>query len=97
MLYDTASITPCYISGKLIARNRRPQDKIKTCGMTKKLKELFIKNKIPATQRNILPLICDKDSIIYVPKTAIDDRHKAAEHTDGSEAFRIFIYSGTPS
>lgn len=97
VLYDTASLIPCCISGKLVARNRRPQDKVKTCGMTKKLKELFIKNKIPAMQRNILPLICDEDSILYVPKTAIDDRHKAAQHTAGSETFRIFIYSGTPS
>lgn len=96
-LYDSVTLDSCQISGELIARNRQPQDKVETCGMHKKLKELFTKSKTPADKRNSLPVICDDSGILYVPKVVVNDTHKVNEHAVGSNALRIFIYSGTPS
>ena len=58
----------------LYIRYRSAGDKIKSAGHTKKIKELFIHNKIPAETRALLPLVCDSEEILYVPGVALADK-----------------------
>jgi len=53
---------PCEI------RSRLPGDRFRPLGLAaeKKLKELFIAAKIPANQRSRVPLVCDRDGIVWV-------------------------------
>lgn len=50
-------------------RNRRNGDKVKTASGTKKLKDIFINEKVPLDQRNQIPIFLNKDQeIIWIPK-----------------------------
>jgi tRNA(Ile)-lysidine synthase len=61
------------ISG-LKVRNRKVGDRICIFGVNKSLKKLFIEKKIPKEYRNMIPIICDDDGILYVPFVGIADR-----------------------
>ena len=52
----------------LAIRSRLPGDRFQPLGLPadKKLKELFIEAKIPANQRSRVPLVCDRDGIVWV-------------------------------
>lgn len=52
----------------LSIRSRRPGDRFRPLGLAaeKKLKELLIEAKIPAHLRSGVPLVCDKDGIVWV-------------------------------
>ncbi|MHB8836399.1 MAG: tRNA lysidine(34) synthetase TilS [Candidatus Methylomirabilia bacterium] len=52
----------------LTIRSRLPGDRLRPLGLAaeKKLKELLIEAKIPARQRNRVPLVCDRDGIVWV-------------------------------
>ncbi len=53
----------------LTIRSRIEGDKIKTTGGTKKLKDVFINEKIPMKTRNILPIILDNNqNILWIPR-----------------------------
>ncbi len=96
-LYDSTVLDTSLLQGELYVRNRASGDTVKSGGMTKKVKELFIHKKIPAGERNALPFVCDSSGILYIPKTAVCDRHKKAGASENNK-LRIFIYySGTPS
>ena len=60
---DRAAITP-----PLQIRSRRPGDRFQPLGLRaeKKLKELLIEAKIPAGRRVDVPLVCDRDGIVWV-------------------------------
>ena len=58
----------------LTARSRQSGDKIRLNGMSKSLKRLMNEAEIPEKIRFSLPVICEKDEIIFVPYTAICDR-----------------------
>ncbi len=62
------------IKDGLNVRNRRVGDKILINGMHKSLKKLFIEKRVPAEYRNIIPVICDGEEIVYVPFVAISDK-----------------------
>ncbi len=47
-------------------RNRRPGDKIKVNGMTKKIKKIFIDRKIPENERDSYPLLTANGEIVCV-------------------------------
>lgn len=54
----------------LYVRNRKNGDKIETLGLNgrKKIKEIFIENKIPEKIRNTYPIVVDsEDKIIWIP------------------------------
>ena len=61
------SIDSATINGTLIARNRRPGDRILCGGMHKSIKKLLCDHKIPRDLRDRLPLICDDEGILAVP------------------------------
>ncbi|MBR5586758.1 MAG: tRNA lysidine(34) synthetase TilS [Clostridia bacterium] len=60
----------CYFvlpaDGKIAVRSRKSGDRIRVRGMTKKLSDLFIDKKIPASRRDEIPLLTLNDEIIYV-------------------------------
>ncbi len=52
--------------GKLFVRSRQTGDAIRLPGGTKSLKKLFIDRKIPAAQRQQIPVIADRTSVLGV-------------------------------
>ena len=69
------------INGVLIARNRRPGDKIFINGMHKSLKKLMNEKKIPLNLRSRIPIICDESGILAIPFIGIRDEaaHKQSD------------------
>lgn len=69
----------------LTVRNREPGDRFIPLGMTgeKKLKDFFIDEKIPQTERNHTPLILDKRGrIIWLAGLRMDERFKITSNTN---------------
>lgn len=52
--------------GPLVVRSRRSGDSIRLPGGTKSLKKLFIDRKIPAAQREGIPVLCDDRGVLAV-------------------------------
>ena len=52
--------------GKMAIRSRCPGDSIRLSGGTKSIKKLFIDRKIPARQRNQIPVVCDEAGILGI-------------------------------
>ncbi len=94
-LYDMAILDGNAVSGSLVVRGRASGDTVRHGGMTKKLKELFSKKKIPAEHRAILPIVCDGYDILFVPRTVLCDTHKRAVNASNAR-LRIAVYSKTP-
>ncbi|MBE6573607.1 MAG: tRNA lysidine(34) synthetase TilS [Ruminococcaceae bacterium] len=55
------------ISGEITARSRLDGDSYRCGGMTRSLKKLYNSKKLTVTQRNRLPVICDKEGIVWIP------------------------------
>lgn len=60
---DTFTVIP---TGNLTLRTRQSGDSIRLSGGTKSLKKLFIDRKIPAADRNRIPVVCDEQGILGV-------------------------------
>lgn len=71
------------IEGELHIRSRRKGDRFQPLGMssTKKLKEFFIDEKIPRSQRDRIPILTDGNKIMWVIGYSIDDRFKVTTQT----------------
>jgi len=71
-------IKPVYV------RNRREGDRFSPLGMkgTKKLKEFFIDEKVSRFKRDLIPLICDQNGIIWVVGYRLSERYKVASQTE---------------
>ena len=65
-LINTAEVFTVKSHGNVYIRSRQPGDSIRLSGGTKSLKKLFIDRKIPQSQRNQIPVICDDAGIIGV-------------------------------
>jgi tRNA(Ile)-lysidine synthase len=61
-----------YPAGAITVRSRRSGDSIRLSGGSKSLKKLFIDRKIPAAERALVPVICDKQGILAVYGIGID-------------------------
>lgn len=77
------SIDEDKIKGKLFIRNRMSGDKFKPLGMngTKKLKDIFIDKKIDRNKRDLIPIICDEKSIIWIVGIGISEDYKIDNNT----------------
>jgi tRNA(Ile)-lysidine synthase len=66
------------LSGELSIRNRRDGDRFMPLGMgrMKKIKDFFIDNKVPREERNIVPIICTGEDILWISGHRMDDRFK---------------------
>ena len=62
------------IVGDLCVRNRRVGDRILIHGINKSVKKLMIDKRIPKEYREVLPIICDAEGVIYIPFVGISDR-----------------------
>ncbi len=71
------------IDGKLNVRYREDGDVFHPLGMkgTKKIKKFFIDLKIPAIERDEIPLLCDGSGIIWVVGYRLSERVKVDEKT----------------
>lgn len=72
----------------LVIRNRRPGDRFHPLGLngTKKLKKYFIDEKIPRSDRNIIPLIAKDHEILWVVGKGISEDVKLS-----NESKRVLI------
>ena len=91
-VYSTDIIDKSKISGKLFARNRKSGDVIRQGEMTKKVKDLFIHNKISTETRNVIPFICDDAGIVCIPGVAKNDSHKTTAYNKENQ---LYIYTLT--
>lgn len=55
-----------YPSGNMVVRARRPGDNMRLSGGTKSLKAIFVDRKIPASQRDQIPVIADSQGVLGV-------------------------------
>lgn len=71
------------IKGNLIVRNRKSGDRFTPFGMegTKKIKDFFIDEKVPRDKRDMIPLIVDKEEILWVVGYRISDKYKVTKDT----------------
>jgi tRNA(Ile)-lysidine synthase len=67
---DQILLDPKGIKGDLFIRSRKPGDRINILGMagSKKIKDLFIDEKIPRLQRDRIPLLTDEEKVLWIPK-----------------------------
>ena len=65
-----------HVRGDLILRSRKEGDTIRLPGGTKTLKKLMIDQKIPAKQRDHIPVIADADGIVLVKDLWVDQNHQ---------------------
>jgi tRNA(Ile)-lysidine synthase len=69
------------IKGRLHVRRRRPGDRFAPFGLkgTKKLQDFFVDEKVPAEERDQIPLLCDEQEILWVVgrRTSHDYRVRA--------------------
>ncbi len=73
--------------GGTIIRGRCDGDVFVFSNMTKKVKKMLNEAKVPLLKRNILPLICDKKGIIWIPGFPVRDDAKPND-TDS----QVYIY-----
>lgn len=67
----------------LYIRNRRNGDRFQPLGMsgTKKIKDIFIDEKIPKSERDKIPLLTDGNNILWIIGYQISDRFKVTTKT----------------
>ena len=86
-------LSPDKIVGNIIARNRRPGDKIRYLGVNKDVRRLISEKKIPPFLRDRLPVLCDERGVLAVPMVAIrDDAFVANDRFDPSQHLIIDCY-----
>lgn len=64
------------IVGKLVLRQRVSGDtiRLKNKNCTKTLKKLFCEYKIPVDEREVWPILCDDDGVVWIYKIGVADR-----------------------
>ncbi|MCX5833075.1 MAG: tRNA lysidine(34) synthetase TilS, partial [Deltaproteobacteria bacterium] len=71
------------ITPPVMVRNVRPGDRIQPLGMRgrKKVKDLFIDEKIARDERRRLPIVVDRDSVLWIPGLRLSERVKIRDAT----------------
>ncbi len=79
------------IAWPLVIRSREPGDRFIPSGMTshKKLKDFFIDSKVPARQRDQVPIIADGNRILWVVGYRVDER--ALPKEDSTKLVQIIV------
>lgn len=62
------------IKGRLYVRKRKTGDSFVVRNINRNVKKCFINNKVPASARDLVPIICDDEGIVYVPFIGAADR-----------------------
>jgi tRNA(Ile)-lysidine synthase len=76
---NTANIFTVQPTGKLVVRSRETGDEIRLSVGTKSLKKLFIDKKIPAEERNRIPVLADDEGILGVYGIGVHTARQAKE------------------
>ena len=71
-LVNTADVFTVVPVGEIYARPRQTGDTIRLPGGTKSIKKLFIDKKIPAAQRDQIPILCDEAGILGIPGIGVN-------------------------
>lgn len=77
------------IIGEIHVRTRKTGDTVIGEGITKSLKEYFINKKIPLSERDTYPIVCDEKGIIWVPEMCVADRVKITSETKNVLTIKI--------
>ena len=82
-LFSTLALDYDKIQGNLCVRNRRVGDVVHPAGrgVGKSLKKLMNEYKVPITQRDCLPLLCDDLGVVLIPGYTCDERVRITEAT----------------
>ena len=67
------NLSSAIIGGDLYLRPRKEGDTIYYGGITRKIKKLFSDRKIPQSQRDSIPLLCDDKGVLWVPGFGVRD------------------------
>ena len=67
-----------HVRGQLLLRSRGAGDTITLPGGTKRVKDLLIDRKIPAAERDRLPVFADDDGVAAIPGIGVDRQHSVA-------------------
>lgn len=72
------------IRGDMVIRNRKSGDKIVPLGMngSKKIKNMFIDEKIPQDRRDFVPIVCFGDEIAWIVGIKVSDIFKVTRNTN---------------
>jgi tRNA(Ile)-lysidine synthase len=74
----------------LKVRNRRPGDRIRLAGGTKKLKKVFIDDKIPVSTRDSIPLLADGNNILMI----MDGKKRESYNSSGIKTLYVQLWAG---
>ncbi len=88
-----ASVSSAIIDDGLYIRFRRDGDSYRYHNMTHKLKKVFNDREIPSSERDYIPLLCDKEGIVYVPGLRVRDG-AYSEHEENNTKV-TFIYNNS--
>jgi len=81
------------IVGNIIARNRRPGDKIRYLGVNKDVRRLMSEKKLPPFLRGCIPVLCDGRGVLAIPSVATrDDVFVANDRFDPTQHLIIDCY-----
>ena len=88
-IFDASSLTE-----RLLVRNFRRGDRFKPLGLAghKKLKDLFIENKIPLSIRAKLPLVAMGQEILWIPRYGRSETALVGDKTERVVQIKSFIY-----
>ena len=64
------------IKGTVVLRTRLPGDRIAIRGGHRKIKDIFIEKKVPATERDRMILLADGSEIIWIPGIRMSEAYK---------------------
>jgi len=78
-IINTATVFTVVPIGKVYIRSRQSGDTIRLPGGTRSLKKLFIDRKIPASQRDQIPILCDDAGILGIPGISVNLDRAAKE------------------
>ena len=71
------------VGADLTVRSRRPGDRLRPLGLggEKKLQDILVDAKVPAAERDGVPIICGPQGIIWVVGHCIDERYALDRHS----------------
>lgn len=74
---DQAVLDPSILPVPLLARTRRPGDRIRLAAGTRKLGNLMTDRKVPLEMRDRLPVIGSPTEVVWAPGLAVSQKHAA--------------------
>jgi tRNA(Ile)-lysidine synthase len=75
----------------LHVRSWRPGDRFRPLGMkgSKKLQDFFTDSKVPRAERSAIPILCDREKIVWVAGLRLDNRVRTRPETRRLVAARL--------